>query len=84
MNENQNEFKGWSLFKDIEDNVLRTRNRAVVLANIAEDNTQKKLISPKGAALILGYFNRIPDNERLGVKERFSETMIERGYNLAT
>ena len=84
MNENQNEFKGWSLFKDIEDNVLRTRNRAVVLANIAEDNTQKRLISPKGAALILGYFSRIPDNERLGVKERFSETMIERGYNLAT
>lgn len=82
MNENLNDYKGFSLFSDIEDAVLRTRNRAVVLCNIAEDHTKQKLISPKGASLILGYFSKIPDNEKLGVKERFSETMIERGYKL--
>jgi len=76
-------YKGFFLFNDIEDYALKTRNRAVVLANIAEDNSQKRLISPKGASLILGYFQQIPSDEREDVKNKFSETMTERGYRLA-
>jgi hypothetical protein len=77
MNDN---FKGFNLFNDIEDEQLRIRNRAVVLANIAEDNTKKALLSPKGAALVLGYFNCIPQEERGAVKDSFAKNMQERGY----
>lgn len=75
-------FKGFSLFNDVEDKELRQRNRAVVLANIAADNTKNKLISPKGASLVLGYFGLIPEEDRLDVKVRFAEEMKHRGYAL--
>ena len=85
MNENQsNEYKGFSLFNDIEDGALRTRNRAVVLCNIAEDYTNKeRMINAKGASLIIGYFDKIPPEERNSVKDKFASTMLERGYKLA-
>lgn len=79
---NQNQFKGYSLFNDITDTALRIRNRAVVLCNIAESNTVKGLISPRGAALIFGYFNQVPPNERGEVKEGFKGFMQERGFKL--
>ena len=75
-------FKGMSLFNDIEDEALRTRNRAVILTNLAQDHTRNKLISPKGASLILGYFGLIDPNERAKVQAKFVETMNERGYQL--
>lgn len=80
----KNEFKGFSLFSDIEDIRLRTRNRAVVLCNIAEDNMRERRISPKGFSLILGYFGVIPDEEKNMVKDAFANQMKERGYVLAT
>lgn len=80
---NQNQFKGYSLFNDITDTALRIRNRAVVLCNIAESNTIKGLISPRGTALILGYFNHVPPNERSDVKEGFKGFMQERGFKIA-
>jgi len=77
----KNEFKGFSLFNDIEDEALRTRNRAVVLANIAEDHkTKEKRINPRGAALMLGYFASIPAEQRKGVSARFAEEMTSRGF----
>jgi hypothetical protein len=83
MTQQVNEYKGFSLFSDIEDISLRNRNRAVVLANIAEDHVNKeKRISPKGAALVLGYFSQIPTDERDGVMQRFSENMKQRGFQL--
>lgn len=75
-------YKGFNLFNDIEDYALKTRNRAVVLANLASDNSKSALISPKGAALILGYFQQIPEDERQDVKKAFSEAMISRGFRL--
>lgn len=75
-----NNFKGFDLFNDIEDFALRTRNRAVVMANMAEDNTKGPLISPKGAGLILGYFGAIPEGERVAANEKFLENMKQRGY----
>lgn len=76
-------YKGFFLFNDIEDYALKTRNRAVVLANLASDNSEAQRISPKGAALILGYFQQIPSDEREDVKNKFAEAMTERGFRLA-
>lgn len=75
-------YKGFELFNDIEDMALRTRNRAVVLANLAEDNTKNRLISAKGASLILGYFMSIPQEERKDVSDEFAKTMQARGFRL--
>lgn len=79
---NKNEYKGFALFNDVEDDALRTRNRAVVLANIAESNIKDRRINAKGAGLILGYFNQIPLVERNGVKDKFKADMISRGFAL--
>jgi hypothetical protein len=81
----QNEFKGFSLFNDIEDASLRTRNRSVVMCNIAEDHMDKKTkkLNPKGAALILNYFGLIPMEERDVAKNAFQEGMQQRGFILA-
>lgn len=75
-------YKGFELFNDIEDQALRTRNRAVVLANMADDHTKNKLISPNGAGLMLGYFSQIPEIERKEVQEVFIKNMKERGFVL--
>lgn len=84
--QNQNEFKGFSLFNDIEDIDLRTRNRSVVMANMAEDHIDRKTkrVSPKGAALILNYFSLIPTEERNAAKESFAQDMTSRGFALAS
>lgn len=74
------EFKGYSLFNDIEDKELQTRNRAVIMCNIVEQYTQKKLITPRGAALVLGYFQSIPEVERAVVSSKFDTMIKERGY----
>lgn len=79
-----NDFKGFGLFNDIDDAALRNRNRAVVLANLAEDNTDRKShrVSQKGVALILGYFMQLPEDERKDVHDRFSDNMRQRGFGL--
>lgn len=79
-----NEFKSYSLFNDIEDVILRNRNRAVVLTNIAQDNIDRKSkrVSMKGAALILGYFKHVADDDKNDVKDRFAENMKQRGFAL--
>ena len=77
------QYKGFELFEDIEDTALRNRNRAVMLTNLAADNTKNRLISPKGAALILGYFQQVPEEDRNDVRERFKKDMTDRGYILA-
>lgn len=84
MTQKNNEYKGYSLFSDIEDADLRNRNRAVILANIAEDNTDHKTknINVKGASLILGYFLKVPEAERDNVKSRWVQNMTQRGFKL--
>jgi hypothetical protein len=53
------------------------------MANMAEDHTNKeKRITPKGAALILGYFNLIPKEERNVAKDLFEIEMVNRGFSL--
>lgn len=79
-----NEYKGFCLFNDIEDEDLRIRNRVVTLSNIAEDHTHNRLISPKGAGLMLGYFGAIPNDERKAVRDGFEASMKQRGYATLT
>ena len=76
-------YKGFALFNDVEDAELRTRNRAVVLANIAEDNMREQKLSPKGVLLVLGYFSSVPEKERAKVQTAFVESMGQRGFILA-
>lgn len=78
----QNNYKGFDLFNDVEDQELKTRNRAVVLANIAENHIKDRRINAKGISLVLGYFNQIPMHEREIVKDRFKADMISRGFAL--
>lgn len=76
-----NEYKGFSLFNEIQDKELRTRNRAVILANITEDNlTPNKRVTPKGAVLVLGYFTCIPDEEKADTEKAYARAMQERGF----
>jgi len=78
------EYKGFSLFFDIEDSVLRSRNQAVVLANMAESNSKNRRITPNGAGLIIGYFDRIPKEERKTVYDKFVVEMKARGFEYAS
>lgn len=78
-----NTYQGFNLFNDIEDFDLRTRNRAVVLANIYEDNCENGKVSGKGALTILNYFQKIPEGERMAVQDKFSEDMRLRGFKVA-
>lgn len=76
-------FKGYSLFEDIEDRDLRIRNRAAVMANMYEDNpdaANKDSTSNKGALMIFGYMERIPAEERAETVVAFHKTMESRGY----
>lgn len=75
-----NEFKGYSLFNDIEDVDLRTRNQAVVMANMVEQNTRDKKITPKGASLILGYFSKVKKEDRPITHNKFEQRCKEIGY----
>lgn len=76
------EYKGFSLFSDVEDYELRSRNRAVVMANIAENNSRNQRINANGMGLVLGYFNSIPSNERKDAIVKFVTSMKERGFEL--
>ena len=77
-----NEFRGFSLFKDQEE-PLRSRNRAVVLGNIAEENMNKeKRISAKGVGLMVGYMGAIPAEERKETALKFAAVMKERHFTI--
>lgn len=73
-------YKTLPLFSDIEDKSLQSRNRAVIMANVSEQYTKKGKITAKGAALVLGYFNNIPMEDRKNVEECYRNAMKERGY----
>lgn len=78
-----NDYKGFSLFNEIESVDLRNRNRAVVLANITEDNlTKNKRLTEKGTVLVLGYFACIPDEDKGKVQNLYAATLNERGFKV--
>lgn len=82
QNKQYNNFKGFSLFNDVPDQELRNSNRAVVLANVAQDSCKDKKINAKGVSLILGYFGLVPPEEREEVKAKFTQHMLSSGFAL--
>ena len=68
------------LFFDVEDEELRNRNRAVMMANIYEDYCQDNMMSAAGVAQILGYFKEIPEEERGAALQMFSAIVQANGY----
>lgn len=77
----QNNYKGFSLFNDIEDTDLRNHNRATVLANIAEDyQLPDRKINVKGVALIMGYFQTVAVEQRKELAASFATVMSNRGF----
>jgi hypothetical protein len=78
-----NTYKGYSLFDEVKDQALRTRNRAVVMANMYEDYPDpenKDYVSRKGALMIFTYMERVPEKERAELVTEFHKQMGERGY----
>lgn len=76
-------YKGFPLFAEIEDVQLRNRNRAVMMANIVQDNlTKNKRVSPNGAVTVMSYFQSIPEDERGSAYALFEQQLKERGFNV--
>jgi hypothetical protein len=75
-----NEYNGFALFSDVEDEALKAFNRGRVLCNIFVDNQQDGKTNAKGAALILGYFSKIPSTERAMAQAEFLVSMKKEGF----
>lgn len=74
-----NNFKGYSLFNDVEDFQLRAHNRGVTMANMFEEHVKGGAVPPHKAALILEYFKTIPLTERTSAMEVFEKVLRDRG-----
>lgn len=75
----QDNYKGLSLFNDVQDRAIQTNNRAAIMANTMEEHSFKAKVSPKGLSLVLGYFNALPVLDRAGVNEAFKQQLVNRG-----
>lgn len=73
-------FKGFSLFKDLEDKDLQAYNRARIMWNIMEDHVDPKTraVNPKGGHLVLSYFEAIPEDERKVAQEKLQAIFQEK------
>lgn len=85
---NQNNFRSFPLFNDVEDKELQTHNRAAILVNIFEDNyvTDDKgvgMVSDNGTLIIIGYMAKIKEEERAVVIKEFVKLANERGFKIA-
>lgn len=80
MENNNNEYRGTSLFNDIDDAALRNRNRAVILTNTLESGFKDGGVQPRAALFIMEYFSKIPIEDKQEVNDRFIEFAKERGF----
>jgi hypothetical protein len=84
MTKQINEYRGFSLFNDVDDSTLRMKNRATVMTNIAESGAKEGKISPGAMGLLLGYFGNILGTERKDTMIEFISKMKEKGFELTT
>ena len=85
-NNTQATVKGYSLCLDVEDKELQLHNRANILANIYEDNKDKRdpsKTSGRGMYNIMSYMDALPLEERGNVLNQFYSVMKQRGYQIA-
>lgn len=73
-------FKGYSLFTEPLEILVRDSNRGAIMANILEEHSQKGKLNRNGLSLLLGYFVAIPAFEREVAKAAFEKVIQERGY----
>ena len=82
----RNKFKGYATFNEVEDRNIRTKNQAIILSNIFEDNLKEvgsnkaKVVSPQGASLVIQYFKEIRAEDKQVVLEKYGHIMIEKGF----
>jgi hypothetical protein len=74
-------YKGYSLFNDIENFSLRSKNRGVIMVNMIEENFDKtvKKVSTRGLSLVVGYFTSIPELERKAAHDFLIQELDLRG-----
>lgn len=65
------------LFNDVEDHDVRARNRAIAMYNLANEHTQRGLITQTGMVAMLTYLDAVPPKERADVVARLSLMMEE-------
>lgn len=76
----QNNYRGFGLFNEVEDKELQSYNRGRILVNIMEDNSDKdRNVNMKGVALVAGYFQQIPQEDREGVKTQVEQQLVKKG-----
>lgn len=75
-----NSVRGYSLFNEIEDKDLQSRNRAVVLANIIEDNMHEKsgAVTPACMVITGEYFKAIDTKDAAAVYTFLQGEIMER------
>lgn len=78
---NKDNYMGYNLFLDVEDQESRNRNRGQVMLNIFEDHCTDHRVGPAGMVAILGYFKNIPAAERMEALEHFKAMTTKAGYN---
>ena len=81
MSNNNNEFKGYGLFNDVEDKEVQIHNRARTLVNIMEDHAQGRNVTGVGALICAGYFKSLPEEDRADVHSRTAAMLLEKGFN---
>ena len=81
MSEKINSIQGYPLFNDVEDKHTQRQNRAVILANIIEDNLQDEsgVVTQTGMLYSLQYWDEIPDEEKKVVYEMLKREVSGRG-----
>ena len=79
MQEQLNEFHGYALFNEVENPELQTQNRAVTLANIAEDYIDGDgQVNEHGKYLMVCYFDMMPDLYRPQLLSKLKEELEAR------
>lgn len=74
---------GFEYFTDIEDRELRIRNTAVFATNLFEDHFDrtKDDLSERGKMLLIIYWNKVDEELRPEVFDKFKLFMKERGFS---
>lgn len=75
----ENEFMGYNLFNDIEDEFLRIHNRATMMSTIFEMNSKEGNVSEAGLTVLKGYFECIDIDERGTIFVAFLHILQENG-----
>jgi len=73
------EYDDYSLFDDVEDDLLRTRNRCIVMYNIYDSTTKDGKTNARGTKQLMEYLNMIPQNERADILSGFRIMLENQG-----